>query len=267
MSTIWMPGPLGNLLLARGNLSGPRHALTSVTTPRAKSRLARAESQVASARTAASSFPLRVLSRSRSSAVRPGPCRRPPRPAPRAWPPAVSWPRPALVPHVGQRHRRRPRPHRFPQRRHPVAGGSGGSPPASGHRCRRPRRPVPCRAAPDLRPGEGHAGRDRGGPAPAGRPDPRPDAARRPHGAGHEVRLLLLSQDTLELHPTGGFIGSYGVLQFFKGTARLETFQATEDLVQPSPTLPGPEVLDCFAARAAETWTACWLSPTWPLPA
>ena len=44
------------------------------------------------------------------------------------------------------------------------------------------------------------------------------------------MRLLLLSQDTLELRATGGFIGSFGVLRFSHGTARLEDFRATEDL-------------------------------------
>jgi len=55
-----------------------------------------------------------------------------------------------------------------------------------------------------------------------------------------DARLLLLSQDSMELRPTGGFIGSYGVLHFSHGTVKLEDFHATEDLAEPSPPLTGP---------------------------
>jgi hypothetical protein len=75
-----------------------------------------------------------------------------------------------------------------------------------------------------------------------------------------EVRLLLLSQDTLELRATGGFIGSFGVLRFSHGTARLEDFRATEDLASPSPPLPAPEGLAGYLPRAWNLGNANW----WP---
>ena len=81
-----------------------------------------------------------------------------------------------------------------------------------------------------------------------------------------ELRLLLLSQDTLELRPTGGFIGSYGVLTFSHGTARLDTFQATEDLPQPSPPLPAPEGLARYLVRPWNIGNANW-SPDFPTTA
>ena len=58
-----------------------------------------------------------------------------------------------------------------------------------------------------------------------------------------DSRLLFLSQDSLELRATGGFIGSYGVLRFARGTAALERYQATEDLPPPVPRLPAPAEL------------------------
>ncbi len=58
-----------------------------------------------------------------------------------------------------------------------------------------------------------------------------------------DARLLLLSQDSLELRPTGGYIGSYGVLHFSHGTIQLEKYEATEDLPPPDPPLAPPEDL------------------------
>lgn len=85
-------------------------------------------------------------------------------------------------------------------------------------------------------------------------------------GPETDLRLLLLSQDTLELRPTGGFIGSYGVLTFAQGTARLDTFQATEDLPQPSPPLPAPEGLATYLVRPWNIGNANW-SPDFPTTA
>lgn len=59
-------------------------------------------------------------------------------------------------------------------------------------------------------------------------------------GPQADVRLLLLAQDSLELRPTGGYIGSFGVLRFFQGTVALERYQATEDLPAPEPPMKAP---------------------------
>jgi len=62
-------------------------------------------------------------------------------------------------------------------------------------------------------------------------------------GPGADVRLLLLSQDSLELRPTGGYIGSFGVLRFSHGTVSLERYEATEALPAPQPPMtPPPEL-------------------------
>lgn len=60
---------------------------------------------------------------------------------------------------------------------------------------------------------------------------------------GSEARLLVLSQDTLELRPTGGYIGSYGVLHLAAGTVRLEKYEATDQLPVPDPPMEPPEEL------------------------
>lgn len=80
------------------------------------------------------------------------------------------------------------------------------------------------------------------------------------------VRLLLLSQDTLELRPTGGFIGSYGVLEFSQGTARLETFRATEDLPFPVPPVEPPAGLATYLGRPWNVSNANWY-PDFPTTA
>lgn len=81
-----------------------------------------------------------------------------------------------------------------------------------------------------------------------------------------DVRLLLLSQDTLELRPTGGFIGSYGVLHFSHGTAKLEKYAATEDLPDPSPPMAAPLELASFLTRPWSLANANW-SPDFPTTA
>jgi hypothetical protein len=67
-------------------------------------------------------------------------------------------------------------------------------------------------------------------------------------GRGAAVRLLVLGQDTFELRPSGGFIGSYGVLEIRDGTLHLVTYQDSTTMrgtsLEPPPTLraamPGP---------------------------
>jgi hypothetical protein len=68
-----------------------------------------------------------------------------------------------------------------------------------------------------------------------------------------DARILLLSQDTLEARPTGGFIGSFGVLHFDHGTVSLERYESYEDLPPPNPELPAPPGL------------APWLNAYWDL--
>lgn len=56
-----------------------------------------------------------------------------------------------------------------------------------------------------------------------------------------DVRLLFLSQDSMELRATGGFIGSFGVLRFAHGSARLERYDDTfEGLPPPRPPMDPP---------------------------
>jgi len=61
-----------------------------------------------------------------------------------------------------------------------------------------------------------------------------------------DVRLLLLSQDSLELRATGGYVGSYGVLHFLHGSVRLDKYEATEDLPDPKPMIPPPADLAVY---------------------
>lgn len=77
---------------------------------------------------------------------------------------------------------------------------------------------------------------------------------------GRKTRLLLLSQDSLELRATGGFIGSYGVIEIDGPTISLGEYRATEELPRPDPTMPGPVRL---AIRSQNPWN---LSNTgwWP---
>jgi len=58
-----------------------------------------------------------------------------------------------------------------------------------------------------------------------------------------DLRLLLLSQDSLELRPGGGYIGSFGVVHFFHGGVKLERYQESESLPDPSPPLEPPAAL------------------------
>ena len=85
-------------------------------------------------------------------------------------------------------------------------------------------------------------------------------------GPETEARLLLLSQDTLELRPTGGYIGSYGVLHFSRGTARLEQYEATEDLPPASPPLPTPVGLSSYLLTPWGLSNANWF-PDYPTTA
>jgi len=58
-----------------------------------------------------------------------------------------------------------------------------------------------------------------------------------------DVRLLLLSQDSMELRATGGFIGSFGVVHLARGTLTLERYQDVGTLPAPLPAAEAPEGL------------------------
>ena len=61
--------------------------------------------------------------------------------------------------------------------------------------------------------------------------------------SGTDARILLLAQDTLELRPTGGFIGSFGVLRFSNGTVDLERYDSFDSLPPPNPPMDPPPYL------------------------
>ena len=61
-----------------------------------------------------------------------------------------------------------------------------------------------------------------------------------------DIRILVLAQDSLELRPTGGYVGSYGVLRFSHATATLERYDATEALPPPDPPAEPPHDLAPF---------------------
>lgn len=79
-------------------------------------------------------------------------------------------------------------------------------------------------------------------------------------GPTSDVRLLFLAQDTLELRPTGGFIGSYGILRFFHGTVTLEEYQDAQDLPAPVPAARAPLELERWLPKAWGLTNANW----WP---
>jgi hypothetical protein len=77
---------------------------------------------------------------------------------------------------------------------------------------------------------------------------------------GAEARLLLLSQDSLELRATGGYIGTYGVLHFSHGTVTLETYDATSNLPAPDPPMAAPYELSKHLAGPWALSNSNW----WP---
>lgn len=58
-----------------------------------------------------------------------------------------------------------------------------------------------------------------------------------------DARILILSQDSLELRATGGFIGSFGVLHFDNGTVNLERYDSFDALAPPDPPMEPPKYL------------------------
>ena len=78
--------------------------------------------------------------------------------------------------------------------------------------------------------------------------------------AGTQARLLVLSQDSMELRATGGYVGSYGVLHFDHGTVQLDDFAATEDLPPTDPPMDPPDGLAEAMPAGWELSNATW----WP---
>jgi uncharacterized protein DUF4012 len=75
-----------------------------------------------------------------------------------------------------------------------------------------------------------------------------------------EARLLLLSQDSMELRPTGGFVGSFGVLRVSRGTAVLERYESIEVLPDADPPMDPPQELADSLQRPWDISNANW----WP---
>lgn len=75
-----------------------------------------------------------------------------------------------------------------------------------------------------------------------------------------DMRLLVISQDSLELRPTGGYIGSFGVVHVAGGVARLERYDASEDLPPARPDLSAPADLAQFLPGPWRLSNANW----WP---
>ncbi|MDQ1436397.1 MAG: hypothetical protein QOK43_26 [Acidimicrobiaceae bacterium] len=79
-------------------------------------------------------------------------------------------------------------------------------------------------------------------------------------GSNTDARLLVLAQDSLELRPTGGYIGSYGILHFAHGTVALEQYQDTQLLPPPQPAMEPPADL----AVALPSYWSITNSNWWP---
>lgn len=69
---------------------------------------------------------------------------------------------------------------------------------------------------------------------------------------GPPLRLLFLAQDTWELRPSGGYIGSYGIVEIGNGTLHLASYDDAT-------TLPGPTALlhppDPLGSNLQHPWT------------
>ena len=82
-----------------------------------------------------------------------------------------------------------------------------------------------------------------------------------------DLRILILSQDTLEARATGGFIGTLGVLHFSNGTVALERYFAANELAPPSPPMPVPvNLVDWLRGKPWEMSNINWF-PNFPTTA
>ena len=75
-----------------------------------------------------------------------------------------------------------------------------------------------------------------------------------------DARILLLSQNSMELRATGGYIGSFGVFHFDHGTVKLERYESFEVLPVPDPPMQAPEELAIVQYRPWDLSNSNW----WP---
>ena len=78
------------------------------------------------------------------------------------------------------------------------------------------------------------------------------DLAKRGAQAGPPLRLLFLAQDTWELRPSGGFIGSYGILEIGNGSFRMASYGDATTLPDPVPAMHPPDPL---GSNLQHPWT------------
>jgi hypothetical protein len=76
-----------------------------------------------------------------------------------------------------------------------------------------------------------------------------------------DARLLVVALDSTELRPTGGDIGSFGVLHFHEGKVELEHYAASDSLPVPVPPMTPPaELVPALSYRGWDLTNANW----WP---
>ncbi|HEY1737202.1 MAG TPA: DUF4012 domain-containing protein, partial [Acidimicrobiia bacterium] len=73
-------------------------------------------------------------------------------------------------------------------------------------------------------------------------------------------RLLFVSLDTLEARPGGGYVGSFGILDFSHGTVKLQHYQSFENLHAAEPPLATPPALADATAAPFGIENSMW----WP---
>lgn len=78
--------------------------------------------------------------------------------------------------------------------------------------------------------------------------------------AGPPLRLLFLAQDTWELRPSGGYIGSYGILEIGNGRIHMARYRDAVDLPYPRTRVRPPEPLDSNLPHPWSLTGAGW----WP---
>ena len=77
---------------------------------------------------------------------------------------------------------------------------------------------------------------------------------------GPPLRLLFLAQDTWELRPSGGFIGSYGILEVGNGTLHLSQYADATNLPDPVTPMRPPDPLGSNLPHVWDLTGAGW----WP---
>jgi len=75
--------------------------------------------------------------------------------------------------------------------------------------------------------------------------------------ASRDHRILVVSQDGAELRPTGGFAGSFGIVDVGPAGVQLEAYHDVYTLPMPSPRVmppPGARMTSAFSFRDANWW-------------